>query len=178
MTEATSVARSRFVRPEEIRSLAHLLKRSGASIESEIRGSSMGRTLPNGTRVRIRCGEGLPFETGQIIAFLGDDRLIAHRMCGRGRTPGAREFLLTRGDATNLCDAPVPVATVLGIVTTRLGSEGWGDVPAPPPSTTPGRVMQALANTLLDVHPALARMLAVVVFRLRNTVARSSHHSP
>ncbi len=177
MTAATAGSPPRFVRPEEIRSLARLLKQSAACIESEIRGGSMGDTLPSGTRVNIHCGEQLTLEPGQIIAFLGGARLIAHRLCGRGRHASVRGFLLTRGDATALCDAPVHVDTVLGIVTARRNDGVWQDVPSAPAASSLASTMRGLANLLLDVHPALAKLLALVAFRVRNTVARMTHRS-
>ena len=177
MTTTRAAAPARFVRAEDMRSLAHLLKRSGSCIESEIRGPSMGPTLPPGTRVRIRCGEDLTFEPGQIVAFLSEDRLIAHRLLGRGRHGRARGFLLTRGDATALCDAPVTATTVLGIVTGRLVGDEWGQVPPSPAPTPFTRAMQAIANLLLDVHPALARLFALAAFRVRNSLLRLTHLS-
>lgn len=134
--------------------LAPLLKRAGAVIESEIRGRSMGDTLAPGTRIRIRCGTGLDYPEGTVIAFVGGRGLVGHRVVGRGRDRRGEMLLLARGDASLVCDPPVEPKRILGEVIEWQDGEAWRPLPPAPPNGFPGRSIAS--GTLLLVRLALA----------------------
>jgi hypothetical protein len=105
---------------EQLLALGAVLGRSGKIIESEISGTSMGSTLPAGSRIRIRP---LPVEecrAGQVVAFVSGNAIYAHRIifCNR-------QGALTRGDNHSLCDLPVPSRAILGVVTECLRDGKW-----------------------------------------------------
>lgn len=97
-----------------------LLGRSAKIIESEIAGTSMGSTLPPGSRIRIRPLSFPEYRSGQVVAFISGDRIFAHRIIFRGR-----EGALTRGDNHSWCDLPVPSSAILGEVTEYLLDGEW-----------------------------------------------------
>ena len=133
--------------------LAPLLRRAGSVIESEIRGPSMGRTLTPGTRIRIRCGDGLGHPPGTVIAFFGGNGLVGHRIVGAGRDRRGPRHLLTRGDGSLVPDPPIEPERVLGEVIEWHDGEGWRPLPAAPARTLVGR--SAAAAMLLMVRLAL-----------------------
>jgi hypothetical protein len=104
------------------KAVAALLRKSGAEIESEVRGSSMVPTLQPGRRVRIRCGPGR-FQPGDIVAIIADPTVV-HRVVGRSRR-GSRSYVITRGDAAPFCDLPVPEEEILGTVIAYDGNGSW-----------------------------------------------------
>jgi hypothetical protein len=133
--------------------LAPLLKRAGTVIESEIRGRSMGSTLPPGSRIRIRCGTAATYPEGTVIAFVGGTGLVGHRVVGHGRQRAGGALLLTRGDGTLVCDPPIEPGRILGEVIERRDGESWRPLPAAPSATLLGR--GTAAATLLLIRAAL-----------------------
>ena len=144
--------------------LAPLLRRAGSVIESEIRGRSMGSTLPPGTRIRIRCLAEAGYRTGSVVAFVAGRGLVGHRVVGRGSDRRGRTVLLTRGDGTPVCDPPVEPDLVLGEVTDWHDGRAWRPIPDPPPITALRRLAAAglllLVRLTLAVDPRLAGRLA------------------
>ena len=111
--------------------VAAVLKDAGREIESEVCGSSMHPTLAAGASIRIRCGAG-PYQPGDIVVFLAEPP-IAHRVLARRRR-GGRAYLIMRGDAHWICDAPVPEHLVLGVVMAHNTGGDW----RPPAGQAPG----------------------------------------
>jgi hypothetical protein len=109
--------------------VAGLLKRTGATIECELRGHSMGSTLPDGACLRLRFVETPQLAVGDVIAFGAAGALTVHRIVGRGLFGPARSFLLTRGDGAVLPDHPVHVKAVLGVVQEWKSGDTWLQVP-------------------------------------------------
>ncbi|MFQ5702919.1 MAG: nucleotidyltransferase family protein [Gemmatimonadales bacterium] len=175
--------------PAEMRAVTKLLRRSDREIESTISGVSMGATIPDGSTIRITYHQPEAMSVGQVIAFIASNGLVAHRIVARGYGRRGRSFLITRGDATCICDAPVQKADVLGAVTAYKQWSGWCDVPAPPrlPGLR-GAVAAGLANVVglglsIDVRlgtaiTALARHARRLKRRLTRTVGGVpiSHH--
>src|SRR5207248_9510277 len=66
--------------------VAARLFRRGApgSVESEVRGRSMGDTLPDGARIRIAPDDG-ERRRGVVVAFFADGRTVVHRVRWRRR---------------------------------------------------------------------------------------------
>ena len=164
-------APAQFVAPEDMKAIATLLKRSERILESQVRGHSMGATLPDGVRVRIRCGTSVAHRPGIVITFLTEPGLVTHRVLAwRGG------HVLTRGDATGACDPPVPLDRILGTVDAwRTGAE-WLPVPGPPRRSLTARFGSALSflavSTALAVHPRFAKRVAVWGFRFRDRFLR------
>lgn len=150
--------------------LAPLLKRAGSIIESEIRGSSMGQTLKPGTRIRIRCGDGLDPPAGTVIAFLGGNGLVGHRVVGAGRDGGGRRLLLTRGDGSRIPDPPIESERVLGEVIEWQDGESWRPLPMAPPRSRFGRgtaaAMLLLVRLALVLDVRLAARTAILLARV------------
>ena len=105
---------------EQLRAFGYLLARSGRIIESEISGTSMERTLPSGSKIRIQPLPAEEYRVGRIIAFVLSGTVFAHRIICR-----TRQGVLTRGDNRSLCDAPVPLDAVLGAVTEWFVDGEW-----------------------------------------------------
>jgi hypothetical protein len=168
-------APGRFVAPEDVKTVATLLKRSESILESQVRGHSMGPTLPDGVHVRIQCGTRRVRQPGAVVTFLTEPGLVTHRVVAcRG------DHVLTRGDATGACDPPVPLDCVLGTVDAwRLGNN-WLPVPGPPRRSLAGRFGSALSLfavlAALAVHPRLAKRVAVWGFRFRDRFVPSTAH--
>lgn len=165
----------------EIRAAARLLRHTHKEIESTVSGVSMGATIPDGSTIRISCDHPEEMSVGQVIAFLDSGGLVAHRIIARGCGRRGRRFLVTRGDGTSLCDAPVQNADVVGTVTEYKNSNGWCQIPAPQRFLgVRGAVASGLVNAVrfalaVDVRLAtaitgLARLARRLRFRLKQRV--------
>jgi hypothetical protein len=97
---------------EQLLAFGTLLARSGKIIESEIFGTSMGRSLPPRCRIRIEQLPAEEYRVGQVVAFVQGSAIFAHRINYRTRCG-----VLTRGDEHSWCDLPVPIEAVLGAIT-------------------------------------------------------------
>lgn len=130
----------------------------------------MGETLKPGTRIRIRCGDGLGPPAGTVIAFLGGNGLVGHRIVGAGRDRGGREFMLTRGDGSRIPDPPIEPERVLGEVIEWRDGESWRPLPPAPVQSLPDRTSAAamlwLVRLLLTVDARLAVRTAVLLARV------------
>lgn len=96
---------------EQLLAFGTLLARSGKIIESEISGTSMGRSLPPNCRIRIEPLPAEEYRVGQIVAFVQGSTIFAHRIAYRTSCG-----VLTRGDNHFWCDLPVPIEAVLGAI--------------------------------------------------------------
>src|SRR5688572_20172523 len=76
------------------------------TFECELRGGSMAGAIPGQCRIRIAVTPG-PWQAGQVIAFMMDDRLVVHRLVYRGRLLRGRGYVIARGDRMILPDPPV-----------------------------------------------------------------------
>jgi hypothetical protein len=113
--------------PQQLLAFGTLLARSGKVIESNICGTSMGATLPSGSRIRIRPLLAGEYDVGQVVAFVSGGAIFAHRIVYR-----TQQGVLTRGDTHSLCDFPVPLDAILGAVTEWFIEgkwQGFGDAP-------------------------------------------------
>lgn len=167
-----------FVPPEQLLTVADILKHSHAHVESEIQGGSMGATLPWGARIRVSCTDRPEYRTGDVLVYLMDGRLIAHRVVGRGRRSRVHGFLITRGDAAVSCDPPVPVERTVGLVTEWRARQvaSWRGIGPAPQHNAMGALLRranlATISMLLEIHPLLARSVAIVAWRVRGVLAR------
>ena len=93
-----------------------LAKRSGQPVVSELSGASMGLAMPSGSLIRIVSSEGVAWRPGQVVAFLAGSRVMVHRVRHVGTRGRARMFLITQGDGNWMCDPPVGLETIAGLV--------------------------------------------------------------
>lgn len=139
---------------DRILALASSLRAPNRTIESQVRGGSMGASLPPGSRIRIDMSPGAKHPVGQVVAFVGGDTVIVHRVVYHGR-----DHLLTRGDARLAPDTPVRRDQVLGPVSAVAREGQWHDLPPPAARGTLARVFAAAAlksaQVLLMVNPSL-----------------------
>jgi hypothetical protein len=155
--------------------LSCLLSKSSREIETSVRGGSMGSVLPEGSRIRIRFGGAGSLVAGQIVTYIAKDRLIAHRLVQFANSHNDR-YLITRGDATVCCDAPVLLSSVIGVVSEFRSSEQWQPVG---PSVDRGRGFRLLASAicavvvnLLRLNPGLSFWFATRMVEIRSVVLR------
>ena len=97
---------------ERILALASGLRAPNRTIESRVQGTSMGPGLAPGMRIRIDMSPRDHYPLGGVVAFVGGNRLIVHRLVHQGA-----EYVLTRGDARLAPDAPVKREQIVGLVT-------------------------------------------------------------
>ncbi|MBI1787420.1 MAG: S24/S26 family peptidase [Acidobacteria bacterium] len=152
---------------EELRRLAALMRSSGGEIETTVHGRSMAPALPENTTVRIRLGEGACRQAGQIVVFVDEGCVVAHRVVGR-----RGDYLITQGDANLLVDAPVHARSILGLVTGFACEGGWKapDAPLPQPlhRRAAGLLARALVRGLLTVSASLACRSVTAVWKLQS----------
>ena len=144
--------------------LAFVLRRARGVIESEIRGGSMGATLPPGTRIRIACGVEAHRSIGSVVAFEGNDGLVGHRVVGHVTDHRGRVLILARGDGMLVCDPPLDPERVLGEIAAFQRGAEWLPLPPAPAAragTRAGRsVALAMVRGATRIHPTLAAHLA------------------
>jgi hypothetical protein len=152
---------------EQLLAFGTLLARSGKIIESEISGTSMGRTLPAGTRIRIQPLPAGDYGIGQIVAFVRGSTIFAHRIAYR-----TKQGVLTRGDNHSWCDLPVPVDAVLGLVTEWWINGEWqrfAEVPQGSPEQPQPwriRVVESAVRAGMHMDIRLARRISRALMRL------------
>jgi hypothetical protein len=148
----------------DLRALAGLLRSRAAVVEVVVDGLSMEPTFGPSATVRIACTGDVDARAGAVVAFLAGGRtLTVHRVVRRFHRGRASAFLLTRGDANALCDPPILVGDVLGVVDRwRCGDGAWRDVPRLPPIASRGRRLVRSAHAeltaaALRVHVRVAQ---------------------
>jgi hypothetical protein len=147
---------------------AELLRKARGELESQIVGRSMVPTLPDGSRIRISCGQP-SVARGDIVAILAEPP-VAHRVVAVHRFR-ARTYLVTRGDAAWHCDVPVGEQDILGVVTAHNDGHGW-KTPAEPPGTRGlRRALEWLSARTVVTALALSDRLASLAARAGATAA-------
>lgn len=143
--------------------LAALLRRTGATVECDVHGGSMGDAVPDGATVRIVCDGIAGVQVGSVVAVLIGGALSVHRVVHIGHSPRARGWLLTSGDMNLTCDVPVPESSVVGRVEAARHERGqWS-----PPDRSGvrqaawrrllSRSVEFALRLLLEIDPRLAR---------------------
>lgn len=155
--------------PARTLAIAHSLRAPHRCIESTVVGSSMGRALPSGSRIRVALVHRDRYERGELVAYLASGRLIVHRLVHRGRCGAARGWLLARGDATQVPDPPVAHEHVLGPLTGVWRNGEWAAADGPMRQSWSGRTLCALVAAVavgaLYVSPRAAARLLVALHR-------------
>ena len=160
---------------ERLLALSSLLRRSSREIESYVRGRSMGSVLPEGSQIRIRFSTADVLEAGQIVTYIGKDRLVAHRLV-QFATSRDDQYLITRGDGTVCCDAPVRASSIIGIVTEFRNCGRWQPVGSPVARGRGSRLMASaicgLVITVLRLNPSFSSWVAALMVEIRWLVLR------
>jgi hypothetical protein len=89
--------------------------RAGRVVRVGVTGSSMLPVLWPGDALLVDPVSSPAVNQGQIVVFLREGRLFAHRLVGRSAADGEVR-LITRGDARDQCDPPLQPSEVLGCV--------------------------------------------------------------
>jgi len=156
--------------PPFLEARVELLRRSGQAIESAVSGRSMEPAIPSGAEIRIAPSPAVP-PVGTPVAIVTPGGLVAHRLVARGCLPWNRDFVLTQGDGSRLCDPPVPVHLVLGAVAEWRLDGPWCAVPSIARTARATDRRAALWRRLVAlgfaVHPWLAGALVRVSLRGR-----------
>lgn len=148
-----------------LRTYAELLSRSGKTLESSIQGSSMGDTIPNGSRIRIQWRDGDNYRTGQIVACVEHGFLFAHRI-----VHVRRDTIITQGDGWILCDPPLRVSQVIGEVIACCLESDWrspsGEAARFKSDARAARLQVCLIAMCLRVNLEFARLVAIQMIKL------------
>lgn len=148
---------------ERILALASSLRAPNRTIESQVRGGSMGPCLPPGSRIRIDMSPGAEYPVGQVVAFVGGNVVVVHRIVYSGR-----DHVLTRGDARLAPDTPVSRDQILGPVRAVAREGEWREI-------TPAAARGTLARAGAAVALRSAQILLKVSPRLTGVLMRSLH---
>jgi hypothetical protein len=165
------------VRPDNelILALSTFLRSGALQFETCVRGGSMGTALPQGSKIRIRFASENQLTVGQIVVCVSKYGVVAHRLVRCANSNGVR-YLITRGDATICCDAPIQSSAVFGIVTELLVAGSWQPVPRPAPRWFGFRVVASAISgvtwAVLRVSPQVSCLIATNVARIRRSMIR------
>lgn len=135
-------------------------------VESELRGASMAPTLEGGTRIRIApLPAGNVPRHGQLVAFLAGPQVMVHRVSYVAHGARAGGYLITQGDGNWLCDPPIRVDAIAGVVEEAFIDGAWRPVV---PAARAARAFVArmslrLLAPTLEASPAAAARLARVM---------------
>ena len=136
----------------------------------------MAPTLRPGDHARLRTGRGGPRARGTVIAYVDAGGVVPHRIVRRGYGPFARGHVVTRGDDCLLCDPPLALDSVVGMVVARQdGAGAWLPLRDAPRRGVARRAVRALAAlpvvVALELHPRFGRSMARLLLRAGRVVA-------
>lgn len=162
--------------PRRILENVAMLRGSGAVIECNLRGASMGTAIPAGSTVRVRLDAARPYGVGEVVAFVVHDGLCVHRIAYLGKGARARAYLVTQGDACFYPDAPIEPRHILGPVLEFQSGGGWlavsGTLTQDRAASFWGRSLLQMMSRLLEIDVRLATYAARIL-RLRKERAVS-----
>jgi hypothetical protein len=171
----TSVVGHPVFDSERLLALSSLLRKGSREFEFLLQGESMGRVLPDGSRIRVRLADFDQFMVGQVLTYAATDRMVAHRLV-RSVKSGSNHYLITRGDATVCCDSPVPATSVLGMVIGFSTTGSWQPVGSPLERWFGFRwlafLISSLVAAVLRVRPSAAVWTAKRIIRIHGMVER------
>ena len=167
---ALTDAPPRLVTRADVELFRVLARRSGKPVESELRGASMGLAIPSRSLIRIVSSEGVAWRPGQVVAFLAGSRVMVHRVRYVGMRGRARMFLITQGDGNWMCDPPVGLETIAGLVEEFCVDGKWQAV-GPARTSLVRRAVSfpsfALLRLALEWNPSFAAWIARGMTHLR-----------
>jgi hypothetical protein len=171
LTDPNGVVLSR----ERLLALSSFLKDGSTEFGSSVHGHSMGKALPDGSRIHVRFVPQRELTLGQVVAYIVEDRMVAHRLV-QFTTWHQNPYLITRGDATVCCDLPVPVSSVLGVVTEYCKTDAWEPVGAPPVRSflldRTAAAVSAVVGGLVRLNPRMADWTARRIIRAHKLIMR------
>jgi len=111
--------------PHRLRALCALWQAAEREIMVTLQGYSMTPTIRPGSRLKLRCGDGVP-KVGDIIAFHREASLVVHRLIAisEPRGNGPRMFIC-QGDGNSAPDAPIAADEIVGIVAQIAPPPTW-----------------------------------------------------
>ncbi len=178
LNQSRVVGHSEFDR-ERLLAFSGLLSKSSREFEFLLQGKSMRPLLPDGSRIRVRLAAAADDQlmVGQVLTYVAQDRMVAHRLV-RSVKSGSNRYLITRGDATVCCDLPVLAASVLGPVIGCCATGSWQPVGPPPERWFGFRWLALLISNLvggiLRVSPAAAVWTAKRIIGIHRTIERAT----
>jgi hypothetical protein len=160
---------------ERLLTFSRFLKNGPCQFESTIQGESMGKTVPAGSRIRVRFASDDNLRAGQIVTYIAEGRIVAHRLMRVSRSRGDR-YVITCGDSTVCCDVPMPVSAVIGILTELQSNGIWKPVPQPQPRSFGLRLaadaFSSVVVVALWLHPRCSKWIAAHIIETRATAMR------
>ena len=160
---------------ERLLALSRFLQDGTTEFGSSVRGRSMGKALPDGSRIHVRLVPQRDLRVGQVVAYVAEDRMVVHRVV-RLATWHQDQYLVTRGDATVVCDRPVLIMSVVGVVTDHCTLDVWEPVGAPPVRgflvNRMASAISAILGGLVQLSPQLADWAARRMIRSHQLIMR------
>jgi hypothetical protein len=160
---------------DRLLAFSRFLRKGSCQFESTVLGESMGKAVPAGSMIRIRFASDSNLKTGQIVAYISDDRIVAHRLVKITRSRGDH-FVITCGDATVCCDVPVRVSAVIGILTELRGNGTWKPAPQQQARSFGSRIAVELFSSMvmvvLWVNPHCSKWVAARIIEMRAVALR------
>ncbi|MDH3598188.1 MAG: signal peptidase I [Candidatus Tectomicrobia bacterium] len=111
------------------------LLRRGMRVRFAAKGQSMQPVIRDGEVITVTPVAVAEVKQRDILLYRTARGLIAHRVVGIERHPGRAAAFTLRGDAANVCDAPVQAEQILGKVVSvqrgarQMGMAGWHAAP-------------------------------------------------
>jgi hypothetical protein len=129
--------------------------RRGREVSFRVMGSSMLPSILPGDELTVRPLEEVLPRSGEIVVFVRERKLFAHRMIAKSERAGNVQRV-TRGDALIACDRPVEQSEVLGsVVRISRGGREISVASCPNHLISLGlRHSALLRRIVLDIHAA------------------------
>jgi len=99
---------------------------TGHEVRIRVNGTSMLASIWPGDVLTVQPLRDATAVYGQVVVFMRDGRLLAHRVVGKLESVGGTR-LITQGDAQNDCDPSVAASEILGTVASI--SRGGREIP-------------------------------------------------
>ena len=160
---------------DRLLAFSRFLSKGSCEFESTVLGESMGKAVPAGSMIRVRFASGANLTTGQIVAYIRNDKIVAHRLVRIVMSHG-EQFAITCGDGTVCCDVPVPVSAVIGILTELRSSGTWKPAPQPQARSFAFRLAAEVFSSMVLVafwlNPRCSKWVAARIIGTRAIVLR------
>jgi len=153
--------------PEQLAAVADLWTRGSRELVVRLTGRSMEPAIPSGAEVRILCGES--GGVGDVVVCREGAGVRVHRVVARSENA----WILTRGDARWLPDAPLPGdEAVLGRVVAVSREGAFTPLPAARASLGRRLALWPLAAAL-RLHPGAGAALVRALVHARRLALRA-----
>lgn len=162
---------------DRLLAFSRFLKKGSREFESTVLGESMGKAVPPGSQIRVRFASDAKLMAGQIVTYVANDRIVAHRLIRVARSRGNR-YVITCGDGTVCCDAPMPVFAVIGILTELRSNGIWKPAPQSQPRSFGSRLVADMFSSVVLValwlNPRYSGWVAARIIATRAMAIRSA----